>query len=77
MLCHSFWGWRRWLEGSEVTLRIHTHVREDALALYGFATAVELVLFERLIGTSGIGPKLALAVMSGIEPNELAIANPE
>jgi Holliday junction DNA helicase RuvA len=61
-------------EGSEVALRIHTHVREDALALYGFATALELVLFERLIGISGIGPKLALAVMSGIEPSELVRA---
>ncbi len=61
-------------EGSEVALRIHTHVREDALALYGFASALELVLFERLIGISGIGPKLALAVMSGIEPNELVRA---
>ena len=61
-------------EGSDVALRIHTHVREDALALYGFATALELVLFERLIGISGIGPKLALAVMSGIEPNELVRA---
>ena len=61
-------------EGGEVSLRIHTHVREDALALYGFATSLELVLFERLIGISGIGPKLALAVMSGIEPNELVRA---
>ena len=57
--------------GSDVALRIHTHVREDALALYGFATALEQELFERLISTSGIGPKLALAVLSGIEPIEL------
>jgi holliday junction DNA helicase RuvA len=61
-------------EGSDVALRIHTHVREDALALYGFATALELVLFERLIGISGIGPKLALAVLSGIEPKDLVRA---
>ena len=61
-------------EGSDVSLRIHTHVREDALALYGFATPLELVLFERLIAISGIGPKLALAVMSGIEPAELVRA---
>ena len=60
--------------GSEIALRIHTHVREDALALYGFATALELDLFERLIGISGIGPKLALAVLSGIEPHELVRA---
>jgi Holliday junction DNA helicase RuvA len=57
--------------GSDTTLRIHTHVREDALALYGFATRLEQDLFERLIGVSGIGPKLALSVLSGIEPREL------
>jgi len=57
--------------GSEIALRIHTHVREDALALYGFATPLEQDLFERLIGVSGIGPKLALAVLSGIESAEL------
>jgi Holliday junction DNA helicase RuvA len=57
--------------GSDIALRVHTHVREDALALYGFATALELDLFERLIGISGIGPKLALAVLSGIEPMDL------
>ena len=60
--------------GSEVALRIHTHVREDALLLYGFATALEQDLFERLIGVSGIGPKVALAVLSGIEPLELVRA---
>jgi Holliday junction DNA helicase RuvA len=58
--------------GGEMALRIHTHVREDQLALYGFATELELTMFERLIGVSGIGPKLALAVLSGIEPRELA-----
>jgi len=57
--------------GAEISLRIHTHVREDQLALFGFATPLELVVFERLIGVSGIGPKLALAVLSGIEPREL------
>jgi Holliday junction DNA helicase RuvA len=57
--------------GAEIALRIHTHVREEALALYGFATELEQALFERLIGISGIGPKLALAVLSGIEPAEL------
>jgi holliday junction DNA helicase RuvA len=60
--------------GAEVTLRIHTHVREDALMLYGFASAIEQDLFERLITISGIGPKLALAVLSGIEPPELVKA---
>ena len=58
--------------GSEVALRIHTHVREDQLMLYGFATPLELAMFEKLIGISGIGPKLALAVLSGIESRELA-----
>jgi holliday junction DNA helicase RuvA len=57
--------------GADVALRIHTHVREDALALYGFASALEQDLFERLIGVSGIGPKLGLAVLSGIEPLDL------
>jgi Holliday junction DNA helicase RuvA len=57
--------------GAEIALRIHTHVREDQLALYGFATTLEQDLFERLIGVSGIGPKLALAVLSGIEPLDL------
>jgi holliday junction DNA helicase RuvA len=57
--------------GGELALRIHTHVREDALTLYGFATRLEQELFERLIGVSGIGPKVALAVLSGIEPQEL------
>jgi Holliday junction DNA helicase RuvA len=57
--------------GAEVLLRIHTHVREDVIALYGFATALEQDLFERLIAISGIGPKLALAVLSGIEPPDL------
>ena len=60
--------------GSDIALRIHTHVREDALLLYGFATVLEQDLFERLIGVSGIGPKVALAVLSGIEPLELVRA---
>jgi len=57
--------------GAGVSLRIYTHVREEVIALYGFATPLEQQLFERLIGISGIGPKLALAVLSGIEPMEL------
>jgi Holliday junction DNA helicase RuvA len=60
--------------GADVSLRIHTHVREDALQLYGFLTALEQQLFERLVATSGIGPKLAIAVLSGIEPGELVAA---
>jgi Holliday junction DNA helicase RuvA len=60
--------------GSDVTLRVHTHVREDIIALYGFGSAIEQDLFERLIGISGIGPKLALAVLSGIDAGELVRA---
>src|SRR5262249_17402410 len=60
--------------GSEIALRIHTHVREDAMSLYGFATKLEQDLFERLIAISGIGPKVALAVLSGIEPPDLVRA---
>lgn len=60
--------------GAELTLRIHTHVREDALQLFGFVSALELTLFERLIDVSGIGPRLALAVLSGISPSELTDA---
>jgi Holliday junction DNA helicase RuvA len=58
--------------GGEMALRIHTHVREDQLALYGFAAELELAMFEKLIAVSGIGPKLALSVLSGIEPRDLA-----
>jgi Holliday junction DNA helicase RuvA len=60
--------------GADVALRIHTHVREDALQLYGFLTALEQQIFERLIAISGIGPKLAVSVLSGIEPGELVVA---
>jgi Holliday junction DNA helicase RuvA len=52
--------------GAEVSVRIHTHVREDALALFGFLTAAEKTLFERLISVSGIGPSLAIKVLSGL-----------
>ena len=57
--------------GAAIALRIHTHVREDQLALFGFATDLELAMFEKLIAVSGIGPKLALSVLSGIEPRDL------
>lgn len=60
--------------GSTVSLRIHTHVREDALVLFGFASTEEKVLFERLISVSGIGPKLALAVLSGLAVDDLVTA---
>jgi len=60
--------------GAELALRIHTHVREDAIQLFGFLTALEHEVFERLIAISGIGPKLAIAVLSGIEPRDLVAA---
>jgi Holliday junction DNA helicase RuvA len=55
----------------EVALDIHTHVREDTLQLYGFAEAAERELFEQLLSVSGIGPKVALAIVSGSSPAEL------
>jgi Holliday junction DNA helicase RuvA len=61
-------------QGKEVRLRIHTHVREDALLLFGFATAEEKILFEKLIAVSGIGPKLAVTVLSGLSAGELISA---
>jgi len=60
--------------GSDVSLRVHTHVREDTLQLFGFLTPLEQLLFERLIGISGIGPKLAVSVLSGIDSRELVVA---
>src|ERR1700704_5521107 len=57
--------------GAEVRLRIHTHVREDALSLYGFLTQDEKTLFERLIGVSGIGPTLAVKILSGLSATDL------
>ena len=57
--------------GGELELEVHTHVREDALALYGFATAREKLLFEKLIAVSGIGPRLAQVVLSGMAPDDL------
>jgi Holliday junction DNA helicase RuvA len=55
-------------EGGEVALYIHTHVREDTLALYGFLDRNEKRLFERLITVSGVGPKLAITILSGLNP---------
>lgn len=57
--------------GSAVRLRVHTHVREDALALFGFLTQDEKALFEKLISVSGIGPKMGVAVLSGIAAADL------
>jgi Holliday junction DNA helicase RuvA len=60
--------------GSEATLLVHTHVREDTLALFGFETPGEQALFERLIDVAGVGPKLAVNILSGIEAADLAQA---
>jgi len=60
--------------GQETSLRIHTHVREDVLQLFGFATEAEELLFSRLIEVSGVGPKLACNVLSGIEAPDLVAA---
>jgi Holliday junction DNA helicase RuvA len=57
--------------GSEVALHIHTHVREDQIALYGFLRATEKILFEKLITVSGIGPKLAITILSGMAADEM------
>ncbi|MBM3773550.1 MAG: Holliday junction branch migration protein RuvA [Acidobacteria bacterium] len=57
--------------GAEVRLRIYTHVREDILALYGFMSQDEKLLFEKLIGVSGIGPRLAVTVLSGLAAAEV------
>src|SRR5262249_35459345 len=59
------------LGDGDVTVEIHTVVREDALQLYGFATSEERELFELLLGVSGVGPKVALAILSGSSPAEL------
>ena len=58
-------------EGTRVELRIHTHVREDAIALFGFLSPREKALFEKLITVSGIGPKLAVTVLSGLAADAL------
>ena len=57
--------------GGDVSLRVYTHVREEQIALFGFLTALEQQIFERLISVNGIGPKVALAVLSGIAPGDL------
>lgn len=60
--------------GSEVALHIHTHVREDVIALYGFLRSSEKLLFEKLITVSGIGPKLAITILSGMAADEMVAA---
>src|SRR2546430_5542920 len=60
--------------GAEVRLRIHTHVREDALSLYGFLTQDEKALFEKLISVGGIGPTLAIKILSGLAAPDLILS---
>lgn len=60
--------------GDPLTLRIHTHVRDDALQLYGFLDAAEQRLFEQLISVAGIGPRLAITILSGMEVDVLTEA---
>jgi Holliday junction DNA helicase RuvA len=62
------------MEGEEVALHVHTHVREDMLALYGFLRPAEKTLFEKLITVSGIGPKLAITILSGMAADEMVNA---
>lgn len=61
-------------EGLQAEFHIHTHLRDDALHLFGFATRPELLVFRLLIGVGGIGPKLAVNILSGIGPDELVAA---
>ena len=60
--------------GAEVALHIHTHVREDQISLYGFLRPEEKHLFEKLISVSGIGPKLAITILSGMPADEMTSA---
>src|SRR5580704_12358406 len=60
--------------GSEVSLHVHTHVREDLIALYGFLRSSEKLLFEKLLTVSGIGPKLAITILSGMAADEMVRA---
>jgi len=61
-------------EGEPAALRVHTHVREETIALFGFLTAAEHDLFEKLIAVAGVGPKLAVNILSGIESDDLVAA---
>ena len=70
----TFYELRKAGEGAEVELTVLTHAREDALELYGFWTEREKQLFEKLVGVSGIGPKLARVILSGMAPEDLLAA---
>lgn len=67
----TFYELQKVADGEDVTLRIHTHVREDALQLFGFVALRERQLFEKLIAVSGIGPKLAQTILSGMGAGDL------
>jgi holliday junction DNA helicase RuvA len=67
----TYYELQRLPAGAELSLFVHTHVREDAIALYGFWSERERTLFERLITVSGVGPRLARAILSGLPPEEL------
>jgi Holliday junction DNA helicase RuvA len=67
----TYYELQRLPAGAEVALHVHTHVREDALALYGFWSERERQLFERLITVSGVGPRLARAILSGLPAEDL------
>ena len=64
----------RLADGATASLHVHTHVREDAIALYGFWTERERELFEKLIAVGGIGPRLARVILSGMPPDDLLAA---
>lgn len=70
----TFYEIERAADGQPFGLHVHTHVREDALELYGFWSERERQLFERLIAVSGIGPRLARVILSGLPPDELLAA---
>ncbi|MEM7482962.1 MAG: Holliday junction branch migration protein RuvA [Acidobacteriota bacterium] len=70
----TYYELERLPDGAEVRLHIHTHVREDDLSLFGFWTETERGLFQRLIGVSGIGPRLARVALSGMAPGDLVAA---
>lgn len=70
----TFYELEKRSDDGDVALHIHTHVREDTLELYGFWTERERDLFQRLIAVSGIGPRLARVILSGLPPDELLAA---
>src|SRR5437868_3601904 len=71
VICPQNLHYQSRIEGSEIEFFIHTHVREDALDLYGFSSRAEKSLFLLLMTVSGVGPKLALNILSHCEPEKL------